>query len=473
MSEEISSSAKTTTPPMVLTTPLLLLSTIETKDDANLRKNKSLLAICKKFLEFYPLDLQAGSSMDIPLEVLADKLGLSRRRLYDIINVMESLQMAVKVTKNLYRWYGLRNVKRLLNELKQLSDQNRLQELDNLEQGYVSGSSTGEPPTTPTDSESARELLLQTLLKEKTVRKRSCVLSGLKESPEPKGPHTWKNKSLGGTCLKFLTLFFKHETVSLEWAGKVLLCGEDEDNAKQLRNKVRRIYDVANVLSALGLVCKITPKDSLRRRLFYGYCGPAIDNLHSGEKVYVQPSEPPMPGRRIRNSSLTPLEPKAGGDGICKRKLMLGSENGPNESKKLLKEEDLILGTNDLSAFSILLAVAENERLQLERAANEINSKASEEKEIDLLCSENQLSTKDLEYIENRDHLEGDGNGGRSALRSLLETNQPPKVVVCPEPSGPKESLLIKNGGQMLRKTQLSIPFRTNGPEVVGKCSSL
>lgn len=82
-----------------------------------------------RFLEFYPLDLQTGTSMDIPLEVLADKLILSRRRLYDIINVMESLQMAVKVTKNVYRWYGLRNVKKLLNQLKQLSDQDRLQEL--------------------------------------------------------------------------------------------------------------------------------------------------------------------------------------------------------------------------------------------------------------------------------------------------------------------------------------------------------
>jgi len=141
MSEEITSSEK---PPLAPATPFQGAS--DAKDDANLRKNKSLLAICKKFvydyfccffilfnpfrfLEFYPLDLQTGTSMDIPLEVLADKLNLSRRRLYDIINVMESLQMAVKVTKNVYRWYGLRNVKKLLNQLKQLSDQDRLQEL--------------------------------------------------------------------------------------------------------------------------------------------------------------------------------------------------------------------------------------------------------------------------------------------------------------------------------------------------------
>ncbi|XP_065337652.1 transcription factor E2F8-like isoform X3 [Cloeon dipterum] len=443
MSEEISSSTKAT--PTMQATPILGAS--EAKDDPNLRKNKSLLAICKKFLEFYPLDLPPGTNTDIPLEVLAEKLNLSRRRLYDIINVMESLQMAVKVTKNLYRWYGLRNVKKLLDQLKQLSDQNRLQELDNLDPGYLSS----DLPITPCETESPR----------------------LKESPEPKGPLTWKNKSLGGTCLKFLTLFFKKETVSLDWAGRVLLCGEDEDNAdnksdgdadttKQLRNKIRRIYDVANVLTAVGLVCKLPPKECTRRRLFYGYCGPVIDNLHSGEKVYVPSAEPTGAGRRVRNT-LAVLEPKSGTNSDCKRKLVLFSENDFSVSKKLCKD----IGTKELSAFSILLAVAEEERLRLERAAsNEVKQEKKDDKEIDLLCTENQLSTKDLEYIENREHCELEGVNGRSALRSLLETNQPPKLVF-------PDSSSSKSGGQMLRKGQLSIPFRTNGPEIMGKCSSL
>ncbi|XP_065337650.1 transcription factor E2F8-like isoform X2 [Cloeon dipterum] len=459
MSEEISSSTKAT--PTMQATPILGAS--EAKDDPNLRKNKSLLAICKKFLEFYPLDLPPGTNTDIPLEVLAEKLNLSRRRLYDIINVMESLQMAVKVTKNLYRWYGLRNVKKLLDQLKQLSDQNRLQELDNLDPGYLSS----DLPITPCETESPSEKLLQNLLEAKTVKKRPCILSGLKESPEPKGPLTWKNKSLGGTCLKFLTLFFKKETVSLDWAGRVLLCGEDEDNAdnksdgdadttKQLRNKIRRIYDVANVLTAVGLVCKLPPKECTRRRLFYGYCGPVIDNLHSGEK------EPTGAGRRVRNT-LAVLEPKSGTNSDCKRKLVLFSENDFSVSKKLCKD----IGTKELSAFSILLAVAEEERLRLERAAsNEVKQEKKDDKEIDLLCTENQLSTKDLEYIENREHCELEGVNGRSALRSLLETNQPPKLVF-------PDSSSSKSGGQMLRKGQLSIPFRTNGPEIMGKCSSL
>lgn len=47
--------------------------------------------------------------------------------------------------------------------------------------------------------------------------------------------------------------------------------------------------------------------------------------------VFVQQTtEPPVPGRRIRNS-LTQLDQKAGGEGICKRKLVLGAENDGNE----------------------------------------------------------------------------------------------------------------------------------------------
>jgi hypothetical protein len=72
------------------------------------------------------------------------------------------------------------------------------------------------------------------------------------------------------------------------------LCGDDEEKPssqemqedtsakeqdRQLRNKVRRIYDVANVLSALGLVCKISPRNSSSRKLLYAYSGPAIGSL--------------------------------------------------------------------------------------------------------------------------------------------------------------------------------------------------
>jgi hypothetical protein len=48
-------------------------------------------------------------------------------------------------------------------------------------------------------------------------KKQKCSLNSMKESPEPKRPHHWKMKSLGGTCLKFLTLFFKHQVQYLKF----------------------------------------------------------------------------------------------------------------------------------------------------------------------------------------------------------------------------------------------------------------
>lgn len=81
-----------------------------------------------------------------------------------------------------------------------------------------------QPPCTPQGEASAHSLLFRSLDLAKflhpapapqTVRpstkKRHCNLVDMKESPEPKGPNSWKMKSLGGTCLKFLALFFKHE----------------------------------------------------------------------------------------------------------------------------------------------------------------------------------------------------------------------------------------------------------------------
>jgi hypothetical protein len=41
--------------------------------------------------------------MIISLDQAVSKLGTERRRIYDIVNVLESLQMARKVTRQLYR----------------------------------------------------------------------------------------------------------------------------------------------------------------------------------------------------------------------------------------------------------------------------------------------------------------------------------------------------------------------------------
>jgi hypothetical protein len=49
---------------------------------------------------------EIGVGTDFSLETMSKKLGTNRRRIYDIINVLEALEMIVKQSKNWYTWLG-------------------------------------------------------------------------------------------------------------------------------------------------------------------------------------------------------------------------------------------------------------------------------------------------------------------------------------------------------------------------------
>lgn len=50
--------------------------------------------------------------------MIANSLGINRRRIYDIINVMEALEMISKQSKNWYQWHGQSNLVATLAKLK-------------------------------------------------------------------------------------------------------------------------------------------------------------------------------------------------------------------------------------------------------------------------------------------------------------------------------------------------------------------
>jgi hypothetical protein len=45
----------------------------------------------------------------------------------------------------------------------------------------------------------------------------------------------------------------------------------------QFKTKVRRLYDIANILTSLGLICKVTTSDSNIRKPAFRYTGPNIE----------------------------------------------------------------------------------------------------------------------------------------------------------------------------------------------------
>ena len=67
------------------------------------RKDKSLGLLCDNFLQLFA----SGGATAVELESVASQLGVGRRRIYDIVNVLESLDVVQKDKASSYTWLGI------------------------------------------------------------------------------------------------------------------------------------------------------------------------------------------------------------------------------------------------------------------------------------------------------------------------------------------------------------------------------
>ncbi|CAN0306418.1 unnamed protein product, partial [Ectocarpus fasciculatus] len=79
------------------------------------RKDKSLGLLCGRFVEGGKGDGEEGM---IVLDKAADELGVARRRIYDVINILESVCVVTRARKNTYRWHGKKNLTLTLRQLQ-------------------------------------------------------------------------------------------------------------------------------------------------------------------------------------------------------------------------------------------------------------------------------------------------------------------------------------------------------------------
>ncbi len=170
------------------------------------RKEKSLGLLCERFCTLHASE-QPGT--ELSLDANAAALGVERRRMYDVVGVLEACEVVVRTRKNVYLWH---NRKRLASCFARLRE-------SALRAGISQGSGDGE------DGESDEDA------------------AGRKDA------------SLHSLAQRFIKLFLTAAgSVSLEDAAQRLL-GDGLDEQKQ-KTKVRRLYDVANVLLSLQLIEK-------------------------------------------------------------------------------------------------------------------------------------------------------------------------------------------------------------------------
>lgn len=89
--------------------------------------------------------------------------------------------------------------------------------------------------------------------------------------------------------------FLQNGVINLDIAAKVLI--NEQDNSldtksstaqSRFKTKVRRLYDIANVLSAIGLIEKVDLYNCAIRKPIFKYTGPVVDctNIQPGKLFF-------------------------------------------------------------------------------------------------------------------------------------------------------------------------------------------
>nr|XP_019610578.1 PREDICTED: transcription factor E2F7 [Rhinolophus sinicus] len=251
------------------------------------RKQKSLGLLCQKFLARYPSYPLSTEKTTISLDEVAVSLGVERRRIYDIVNVLESLHLVSRVAKNQYGWHGRHSLPKTLRTLQRLGEKQKYEEqmahlqqreLDLMDYKFGDRKKDGYPDP---------------------------QLLDFSELDYPSSSaNSRKDKSLRIMSQKFVMLFLVSKTkiVTLDVAAKILIEeSQDTPDHSKFKTKVRRLYDIANVLTSLALIEKVHVTEERGRKPAFKWIGPVDFSSSDEELVDVSASVLPELKRDTRD----------------------------------------------------------------------------------------------------------------------------------------------------------------------------
>lgn len=218
---------------------------------------------------------------------------VEKRRIYDIVNVMEALEAMSKTNKSYYRWHGLSELPQLMAYLQQHArDENLLSRIRQVEQAMCSFTELASGNKRPNGD------IVGTLVSSKTTvsvespdqnltsfikRSDPSGCNGLATAARSSTVRDRNNKnSLAQLCRRFLMVLLCNpkdmRRVSLDVASTVLIKDpESEGFEPPSRSRCRRLYDIANVLVAMGIIKKVHYLFGTKKIPLFVYSGPEPD----------------------------------------------------------------------------------------------------------------------------------------------------------------------------------------------------
>ncbi|XP_043267251.1 transcription factor E2F7-like [Venturia canescens] len=435
------------------------------------RKQKSLGLLCDKFLSLYPLDKPEGCEpCEISLDGTAKALGTEKRRIYDIINVLESLEMATKAGKNRYLWHGQNNLITTLIKFKSLAIKlglrEQIQEIQRINKAYT-GDYCDDFPSTSNDNCTIYDEVDDDL----------CSDTAIKE-----------DKSLGAMCQKFVMLFLislKNGVINLDIAAKVLITdidtrgngSADGNVGSRIKTKVRRLYDIANVLTAIGLIKKIYMYDRTIRKPVFKYIGPDVECVEFDRETPVREHYSSLTGMMTPNKSccfsemripLTSSSSATSSITSARVKNYVVDESGtPVTDKRRPRKRKLFVGDTAMCRTTSSPCLDGKSR-SLERLDDSILRVA--EMELERLNSSEELKPKACTKLFSRynsdscitdgtNHLRNEEHNNFSSIGSIVKNEQPGNATKAPFLIVSKENLITRYTNES-PKTQNVTPLR-------------
>ncbi|WKX95737.1 hypothetical protein Q1695_012301 [Nippostrongylus brasiliensis] len=348
---------------------------VESEDgEMTSRKEKSLGLLCQRFLVAMNEETRQSTIREVHLETVARKMNVEKRRIYDIVNVMEALDAMSKTNKSYYRWHGLEGLPKLMADLQKEAVEERLPErVLRVEQAMCSFTELS-----PGSRKLGAKEIVGSLVGEdaspSSSNHSSDVLNMMQNNSEKRtrvdGRDRQGRNSLAQLCRRFLMVLLSNpkntRRVSLDVASTVLIKDpETEGFEPPSRSRCRRLYDIANVLVALGLIKKVHYLFGTKKIPLFVYCGPEPDeNSTFDVNACID--------RLLASSGSTPLTPQMKNTATAmQQQLSLGkrsnseanlSVSAANKMPRMKSEDFVSQASSSLMMFAELAA----ERLRQE-----------------------------------------------------------------------------------------------------------